>query len=164
MVPRLERNGAGGNGGRSGAFDRIFHHLCGRLPPREGRRTAVPGPGGGRGLPERGPIGVMLAEHNAGRGYVRALRSALADLDRGNRSVLPEVERQAEGYVRLLREHMEKENRVLFRIAEDRLTRDVKDCLKAGFERIEAERVGNGRGSGEISREGRSLTWLPPGP
>ncbi len=106
----------------------------------------------------------MLAEHNAGRGYVRALRSALADLDRGNRSVLPEVERQAEGYVRLLREHMEKENRVLFRIAEDRLTRDVKDCLKAGFERIEAERVGNGRGSGEISREGRSLTWLPPGP
>jgi hemerythrin-like domain-containing protein len=51
----------------------------------------------------------------------------------------------ARGYADLLRQHIFKEDNVLFRIAEERLPEEVKTELLKGFERIEEEKVGHGR-------------------
>lgn len=98
------------------------------------------------GVPkEGGPIGVMLADHDSGRGHIRALRGKLAAYRDGDRSVVPEIRRHAEAYAEMLRLHIEKENQVLFQIAEDHLSDETKDSLEEGFERIETQRVGAGR-------------------
>lgn len=92
-----------------------------------------------------GPIGVMLSEHDTGRGCVRALRSALSSYKEGSPASISEIEKHAQSYIRLLQGHIEKENQVLFRIAEAHLTEEVKRSLAEGFERIERDRVGQGR-------------------
>lgn len=86
-----------------------------------------------------GPIGVMLAEHDAGRTHIAGMRRALAQ------AAPAEFVRDARGYAELLRQHIFKEDNVLFRIAEQRLSHEVEAELRQGFDRIEAEKVGPGR-------------------
>ena len=92
-----------------------------------------------------GPIGVMLSEHETGRSCVRGLRSALSSYKEWTVSAGSEIEKHANVYIRLLQGHIEKENQVLFRTAEEHLPGDVKRSLSEGFERIETDRVGQGR-------------------
>ncbi len=67
--------------------------------------------------PDGGPVGVMLAEHTAGRGHIAALRSIgqgsgeLADAER------QAVGRHAAAYIPLLRQHIVKEDSVLYPLA-----------------------------------------------
>jgi len=51
----------------------------------------------------------------------------------------------ARGYTELLLTHIDKEDNVLYPIAEARLTAETQAALSAAFERIEEERVGHGR-------------------
>ena len=64
-----------------------------------------------------GPVGVMLAEHAEGRGYIRGMSDALARLHAGERAE-DEFARQAMGFIQVQRTNIEKENQVLFVIAE----------------------------------------------
>jgi hemerythrin-like domain-containing protein len=86
-----------------------------------------------------GPIGVMLAEHDAGRAHIAGMRRALV------RAESAEFARHARAYADLLRQHIFKEDNVLFRIAAQRLSPEVEAELREGFDRIEAEKVGPGR-------------------
>lgn len=104
---RLERGEAPGEGWwqQLGAWfatfaDRIHHakEEAGLFPAM--LRAGVPGEGG--------PIGVMLAEHEEGR----RLLAAMADPDPGRRAAI------ARQYAALLRAHIDKENSVLFPLAE----------------------------------------------
>jgi hemerythrin-like domain-containing protein len=71
-----------------------------------------------RGVPgEGGPIGVMLAEHDEGRAYLKAVRENLAGADGGSAAALNTVLQNAAAYVEMLRAHIEKEDNILFRIA-----------------------------------------------
>lgn len=92
-----------------------------------------------------GPIGVMLAEHDTGRAHVRGMRKALLEHPEANPAAAVEFGRQAEGFIRLLLAHIQKENEVLFRIADQHLPPAKKEEIAEGFERIERERVGAGR-------------------
>ncbi len=92
-----------------------------------------------------GPIGVMLAEHEMGRGHIRGMRSALTGLRQQDAGAGADFLLHARGYIELLRRHIEKEDGVLFRIAAERLTVETKQDLAAGFERIEEEKVGHGK-------------------
>jgi hemerythrin-like domain-containing protein len=97
------------------------------------------------GVPkERGPIGVMLLEHEEGRGYVRKMRDALGRHKMGDSSALKEFAENARSYVNLLSQHIHKEDHVLFPMGEKVLSREVKEKLSEGFEKIEAERIGAG--------------------
>ncbi|MBP6964949.1 MAG: hemerythrin domain-containing protein [Armatimonadetes bacterium] len=97
------------------------------------------------GVPrENGPIGVMLAEHTGGREYIRAMGDALRGLREGASGAASAFADAAHGYARLLGEHIEKENDVLFTIAESRLTPEQHARLAEGFEQIEQERIGPG--------------------
>jgi hemerythrin-like domain-containing protein len=92
-----------------------------------------------------GPIGVMLAEHVSGRNHIKGMRQALADFKGGRQAVFADFIRHARGYADLLRQHIFKEDNVLFQMADQRLPAEVKTQLSEGFERIEREKVGAGK-------------------
>jgi hemerythrin-like domain-containing protein len=86
-----------------------------------------------RGVPAQGgPIGVMLAEHDEGRGYLKAVRENLAAADQGSAEALDAVLRNASAYVEMLRAHIYKEDNILFRMAKMVLdSSDVADLQQA---------------------------------
>jgi len=92
---------------------------------------------------EGGPIGVMLMEHNIGRGHVRAMADGLVQL-RSGEAAASAIHEHAVAYCHLLRAHIHKENNVLFPMA-DRLVPDsVSATLVEQFDEIERDRVGEG--------------------
>jgi hemerythrin-like domain-containing protein len=99
-----------------------------------------------RGFPrESGPVGVMLAEHDAGRQCIRGMSEGLARLRAGERDALSTIRQNAGGYRELLRSHIAKENNVLFPLADRLLPEDVSAQVLERFEEIERERVGEGK-------------------
>ncbi|HUI09079.1 MAG TPA: hemerythrin domain-containing protein [Bacteroidota bacterium] len=93
------------------------------------------------GLPaEGGPVGVMLAEHDLGRKFIREMVSAL-----GGPDMPPSPEqfaRSARAYANLLRAHIMKENMVLFPMAENVILAETKSRLVEAFARLEEEKAG----------------------
>ncbi len=145
IVPKIhktEETGAVEDMGRLIEFFTVFVDTCHHGKEEELLFPALEDIGVSK---QGGPIGVMLSEHETGRGCVRALRSALSSYKEGNASAISEIEKHSGAYIKLLHGHIEKENQVLFRIAEEHLPRDVKRSLTEGFERIERDRVGQGK-------------------
>ncbi len=98
-----------------------------------------------RGVPRQGgPIGMMLFEHEEGRAHVRGMLEAL-ELAKGDpEAATPALIENAGAYLRLLRQHINKEDEILFTIADDSLSpTDQKELLRA-FEKHEAEEMGPG--------------------
>jgi len=97
------------------------------------------------GVPrEGGPLGVMLFEHDEGRAYIGAIAGAVDAYERGDEAAAVTIARNARGYVALLRGHIDKEERVLFPMADQVLSADDQRTLAEGFERIETEVMGAG--------------------
>jgi hemerythrin-like domain-containing protein len=97
------------------------------------------------GLPsEGGPIGVMLAEHEQGRVITRQLRQAAESLEAGDATARAEVIKNARGYAGLLRQHIMKEDNILFPMAERVLPPDEQERVADGFENVEHEETGEG--------------------
>jgi hemerythrin-like domain-containing protein len=90
-----------------------------------------------RGIPEQGgPIGVMLHEHVLGRDCVARMREASQAQPFATRK-FAEAARQ---YIPLLRQHIFKENNVLFRMAEQVMS-DADDAEVTGnFSKVEQDR------------------------
>lgn len=98
-----------------------------------------------RGIPrEGGPIGVMLYEHQLGRELVARLEEGLRALEAGMEGAADGVLATCEEYVRLLRDHIRKENGVLFPMGES-VAREG-DAAEVGrcYESIEEVEVGHG--------------------
>jgi hemerythrin-like domain-containing protein len=92
------------------------------------------------GLPaDQGPIPVMLMEHEQGRAYTRAIREAARRLSEGDATAARRVVAGARGYVALLRDHIAKEDEVLFPMADDMFTAEREAAVMADFARIERE-------------------------
>jgi hemerythrin-like domain-containing protein len=98
-----------------------------------------------KGLPNAGgPIGVMLAEHTQGRELIRRMAQAADRCRAGDQAAAKDWARAAGGYAALLREHIHKENHILFVIAERILTGEEQARLAADFEKLEVEKMGAG--------------------
>jgi hemerythrin-like domain-containing protein len=96
------------------------------------------------GLPaESGPVGVMLMEHTQGRAYIRGMADALDRLQKGE-AAGHDFAYNAVGYVLLLRAHIDKENNILFVMAERLLPPVIHTQLEAEFDKVEHERIGEG--------------------
>jgi len=90
-----------------------------------------------RGIPEQGgPIGVMLHEHVLGRGCVGRMREA-SQAQPFDAHTFADAARQ---YVPLLRQHIFKENNVLFRMAERVMTEADDAAVTGRFSQVEQER------------------------
>jgi len=93
---------------------------------------------------EGGPVGVMLAEHGTGRQYVRGMGDAVAGVRSGDRAAVSRFVENARNYSALLSNHINKENSVLFPLAERLLPPEKRNEMFEAFERIEEERIGAG--------------------
>jgi hemerythrin-like domain-containing protein len=97
------------------------------------------------GVPkDQGPIGVMLAEHQQGRGFIRGMAGALDRQKKGDPKALPSYAENARNYIVLLTQHINKEDNVLFPMGEKVLSKKTQEELVEGFEKIETERIGEG--------------------
>jgi len=98
-----------------------------------------------RGIPRHvGPIAVMLHDHETGRERVRAMRAALARYVKGERAAAKEFADNAFAYTELLREHIGKEDQVLFPMAEATFTDQDREEVLAGFAQKESKDLGAG--------------------
>jgi hemerythrin-like domain-containing protein len=97
------------------------------------------------GMPAQGgPISMMLAEHEQGRAYTRAMREAAQKLQSGDESARDQVIRSARGYVTLLRQHISKEDNILFPMANQVISQAEQGNVAEDFERVEHEEIGEG--------------------
>ena len=98
-----------------------------------------------RGVPrEGGPLGVMLHEHEQGRQHVETMARVLAGASRGDTEALRVFAQHARSYARLLRQHIGKEDNILYPMAEQVLTAEDDERLVKAFEAIEREEMGEG--------------------
>jgi hemerythrin-like domain-containing protein len=97
------------------------------------------------GIPQQGgPIGVMLAEHKQGRAFTRGMREAAQKLEAGDGSAREAVLANARGYVSLLRQHILKEDKILFPMADRVIPEIEQEKVGEEFERVEKEETGVG--------------------
>jgi hemerythrin-like domain-containing protein len=97
------------------------------------------------GVPVKGgPIGVMLAEHEQGRQYTRQMREAAERWQAGDTSAIETVKVNGMGYVNLLRQHIQKENNILFPMADRVVPPGKQSVIWERFEQIEREETGKG--------------------
>jgi hemerythrin-like domain-containing protein len=97
------------------------------------------------GLPvQAGPIAVMLAEHEQGRAFTRGMRDAANRLAAGDESARGQVVSNARGYAALLRQHIHKENGILFPLADQVIPLNKQAQVAEDFERVEHEETGAG--------------------
>ena len=91
---------------------------------------------------EEGPIAVMLSEHTVGRDYVKKMAEAATSYREGDRKVIPTFVDNARGFVYLLRDHIYKENNILYPMADSRLTDEDQSKLEREFQRVNEESIG----------------------
>lgn len=98
-----------------------------------------------RGVPRAGgPLGVMLEEHEMGRAHIRAMVEALPAAAAGEAEAVGRFVEHAQAYVALLRQHIQKEDRVLFPMAARVLSQEDDARLVEAFAGIEREEMGAG--------------------
>jgi hemerythrin-like domain-containing protein len=98
-----------------------------------------------KGFPrDGGPTGVMLHEHEQGRAHVKGMDENIEAAAAGDAAALDRFIAHAEGYVTLLREHIYKEDHVLFQLADRTLSDADQQALSAAFGKVEEEEMGHG--------------------
>jgi hemerythrin-like domain-containing protein len=93
---------------------------------------------------DAGPIAVMMHEHALGRNEVAAIADALGRFTGGDASAAQPLAEHLLAYAALLRGHIDKENNVLFAMADKVLSATDQEQLYKAFEVIEAEEIGEG--------------------
>lgn len=107
--------------------DRLFPELERKGYPREG-----------------GPTGVMMMEHDQGRGYIRYMLEALDAQESGDRGASKWFVQNANGYIHLLRNHIYKEDHCLFPMADQVLDPVEQEALLSAFQNFEQNEMGHG--------------------
>ena len=88
-----------------------------------------------RGMPrDTGPLAVMLQEHEMGRAFASRMRKALPAARSGDPDARSILVNAARGYIKLIRGHIQKEDHVLFNMADQVVTGGACDrlCEKYG--------------------------------
>lgn len=88
---------------------------------------------------EQGPLAVMLFEHEQGRACVRAMTGAVEAAAAGDRAAVEAFAQAAQAYAELLRGHIQKEDGILYPMAERALTPADQQALAARFAAQEAK-------------------------
>ena len=86
---------------------------------------------------EAGPLGVMLHEHEQGRAFVRELKRLGEQKVPWTDAEREELSRAASGYIGLLRQHIRKEDGVLYPMAESQLPEDTMKSIGQRFREFE---------------------------
>mgnify|MGYP000956934531 FL=1 len=93
---------------------------------------------------ESGPVAVMLHDHAEGRNFVKGMAENISRYQQGDLSALKAVYENMLGYANLLKNHIGKENNVLFRMADKAFTSAEQESLLLDFSKVESSQE-NGR-------------------
>jgi hemerythrin-like domain-containing protein len=97
------------------------------------------------GIPsEGGPIGMMLMEHEEARSYVRAMFAAISLIEAENEAAKDSLLSNARAYCRLLREHIQKEDEILFCMADEMIPDEEQKELAQAFVQHDTVEIGAG--------------------
>lgn len=98
------------------------------------------------GVPrEGGPIGDLMGEHEQGRRLVARLKKAVKKYTSGDITSTTDLQEVVDEYVELMLQHIQKENKGLFLMAESKLDTAKDNELFEAFEKLEIERIGLGK-------------------
>ncbi len=98
-----------------------------------------------RGVPnEGGPIGCMLREHTRARELTASSKAELGAAAKGDRWGQGKIRRNLMGYVELLRDHISKEDNILFEMADRVMTEEDQVQMEKDFEEAMKRNVGEG--------------------
>jgi hemerythrin-like domain-containing protein len=93
---------------------------------------------------EGGPVGVMLHEHIVGRGYIKDISSSNEEYIKGSSESIQLIAESLSNYINLLHKHIQKEENVLFPMAEKVLSIQKQNKIFDQFEKIEKDVIGHG--------------------
>lgn len=86
------------------------------------------------GMPrENSPIAAMLMEHDQGRAYVQAMEAAAKQALAGDAAGAPVLSENALAYAGLLREHISKEDEILYPLAERVIADTLREDIVNGY-------------------------------
>jgi len=88
---------------------------------------------------EHGPIAVMLHEHEQGRNFVKGAEDAIEELKKENSYALQTLYDNMKGYAHLLKSHIDKENNILFRMADQVFSTSEQQRLLVQFTVVEED-------------------------
>jgi hemerythrin-like domain-containing protein len=91
-----------------------------------------------------GPVGVMLAEHELGRRYTRELTAAAQAMQAGDTGARRMALESARSYIALLRQHIWKEDNILFPMADHVIPAEQHAAVWRDFEHVEHAETGAG--------------------
>ena len=98
-----------------------------------------------RGFPvEGGPIGMMLVEHDEGRGYAKAMAEGAEKYAGGDAGAKKIFSENAKNYGDLLSQHIQKEDGILYMMANNLIKEDEQQELLNIFNIVEIEKLGEG--------------------
>ena len=101
---------------------------------------------------QQGPVAVMLHEHSQGRNYVKGMSENIRLLKEGDLSSLNMIYKNMLGYGELLRNHIAKENNMLFKMADNALSGKDQQSLFNQFEQLENPGLPNSKKNDFIAR------------
>ncbi len=91
---------------------------------------------------ESGPVAVMLAEHEEGRRLAQGMRQATERVQAGDIRMREALIQNANAYINLLRQHIVKEDKVLFPKAERVIPPSEHDLLLNSFDKYDHDTSG----------------------
>lgn len=95
------------------------------------------------GMPRaNSPVAAMLMEHDQGRAFVRGMEVAATCALNGEKGQDGTIVENALGYIELLREHIAKEDEILYPLAERVLPDEKREAIAAGYLKAEEARQG----------------------
>jgi hemerythrin-like domain-containing protein len=91
------------------------------------------------GMPrENSPVAAMLLEHDRGRAYVKAMEEATLAAMAGDAARNRAIADNGLGYLQLLREHIAKEDNILYPLAERVIPETMREGIVKGYAKAEA--------------------------
>lgn len=91
------------------------------------------------GMPrEHSPVAAMMMEHEQGRAFVKAMESATLEALNGKSGWERIIADNALAYAALLREHISKEDEILYPLAERLIPDTMRDDIITGYAAAEA--------------------------
>jgi len=86
---------------------------------------------------ETGPVAVMLHDHAEGRNYVKGIVENISRLQLGDQAAVKAIFSNMLGYSDLLKNHIQKENNMLFRMADKAFSSAEQESLLLDFAKVE---------------------------
>jgi hemerythrin-like domain-containing protein len=94
--------------------------------------------------PDSGPVAVMLGEHREGRELVKRMREAATGAVNGKADAVKDFADAAAGYTGLLRGHIQKEDGILYPMADRVLPEEEQRAMMADALEVEKKLTGHG--------------------